>query len=179
VAFVPRRMIDEHVEGIEPKLLQRNETTSIQTEEKLWEGPKLPAPLAVHIDPSGATTGYGLRKSARAAATVRPGTGKILVNGKNWVDYFQNMYTRGVLLEPIIAAEKINQMDVHVRACGGGFQGQAEAARLAIANAFVNRDPEMRFLLLKTRMMKRDVRLKERKHTGKRAARKKQAWVKR
>jgi len=101
------------------------------------------------------------------------------VNGRHWVDYFRHIYTRGLLLAPVIASEKIGLIDINLLARGGGFAGQAEAGARAIAKAFINGDPEMLYLFRESRMQTGDLRVKERKHTGRRAARKKQAWVKR
>jgi len=80
--------------------------------EKFWHGPRLPLPMLPVIDEAGYSNGFGRRKSARARAAIRPGTGRITINGRNWLEYFPQIYTRSVMLEPIVAAEKIHQLDI-------------------------------------------------------------------
>jgi small subunit ribosomal protein S9 len=79
----------------------------------------------------------GKRKRAIAKATVKPGTGKVYVNGIS-LDAFQPKVARMRMMEPIQLAEGlVDKFDVWIRTNGGGYMGQAEAARLAMARAFV------------------------------------------
>eukprot|EP01125_Pyxidicula_operculata_P001790 TRINITY_DN11633_c0_g1_i1.p1 TRINITY_DN11633_c0_g1~~TRINITY_DN11633_c0_g1_i1.p1 ORF type:complete len:245 (+),score=61.01 TRINITY_DN11633_c0_g1_i1:520-1254(+) len=179
VTFIPKTQSDEVVVFKERQNIEVQQLKTLPVQEDLWQVPKLPTPLSPKVDKNGISSGYGRRKKSVSAVTLRPGNGNITVNGRNWVDYFSNIFTRGVLLEPIIAVERIHDFDITVTANGGGYMGQARATKMAIANALVNRDPELRFLMHTTLMNKRDTRVKERKHTGRRKARRRQQWVKR
>eukprot|EP01126_Amoeba_proteus_P035033 TRINITY_DN3520_c0_g2_i7.p1 TRINITY_DN3520_c0_g2~~TRINITY_DN3520_c0_g2_i7.p1 ORF type:complete len:159 (+),score=28.32 TRINITY_DN3520_c0_g2_i7:469-945(+) len=142
---------------------------------------QFPRPSPIRVDPyTGTMTGSGKRKTAHAnVAIFLNGTGQITINGKHWIDYFPSIFVRSVMMEPIIATELINEVDIKVETWGGGFMGQAEAIRNAIAVAMVRADPEYKFIMSQMGMLKVDHRKKERKHTGFRKARKKQQWVKR
>jgi len=179
VAYVPEAEEDEMVYSkpeAYPTMAQMQ--TLPPPEEGLYQ-PKLPLPVIPNIDSAGYSNGYGRRKTAKALVAIRPGTGRIIINGKHWLEYFPNLHIRGVMLEPVIAAEKIHQLDIKITTKGGGFMGQSYAIRQAIANALVARDPELRYLMDFSRLRKFDGRKKERKHTGRRGARRRQQWVKR
>jgi len=173
--FTPKAEPDEHVEHFYEDYPQPQELESHIEKQHIWQPPRIPDP----VKPNPQFIGSGKRKSARVTATIRPGTGKITVNGRHWVDYFKHIYTRGQVFAPVVASEKIGLVDIKLLARGGGVSGQAEAGARAIANAFINGDPEMLYLFRESGMQTGDLRVKERKHTGRRAARKKQAWVKR
>jgi len=173
--YTPKAEPDEHVEPVFADLPIRTELASHIEKQQIRQPPRVPD----EIKPNPMFVGSGRRKSARVMAIIKPGTGRITINGRNWVDYFKHIYTRGLMLAPVVAAEKVGLVDISVFARGGGFSGQAEAGARAIANAFINGDPEMLYLFRQSGMQQGDLRVKERKHTGKRAARKKQAWVKR
>jgi len=81
------------------------------------------------------------------------------------------------MLEPVIATEKYNKIDINIKVTGGGFSGQAQAVRQAISRALVRDDPENRFAVEELR--KADFRRKERKKTGLKKARKRKQWKKR
>jgi len=179
VAYVPVAEEDEVVTENEPDYPQIHQAKAILDPEPVWPAPGYPAPRPPKINLGGYANGFGRRKSARALVAVRAGTGRITINGKNWVEYFRNIYVRGVMLEPVIASEKYQQVDIKITAKGGGFMGQSYAIRHALAHALVARDPELHYLMVDSKFSDFDYRVKERKHTGRRGARKKQQWVKR
>jgi len=179
VTFTPPIVADEVIENIEQGIPVLEQIQTLPIINTLWALPRLPAPMVSKTDLGGVVSGNGKRKRAKAVVAIRPGTGNITINGKHWLEYFPSLFTRGVMLEPIIAAEKYNKVDITATARGGGYMGQAEAIHHALANALVHGDPEYRFLMHRTKMMKADPRIKERKHTGFRKARRKQQWVKR
>lgn len=181
VTFIAQPSGDERVPHPQARTPSFEELKTLPTPLSLVAQHAPPPPRAPQTSmlTRGLSTGYGRRKSARAAVAVRAGTGAVTVNGRPAIRYFPAMYTRAQMLEPLIAAELVGRLDVAATVHGGGFAGQASAVRHALAQALVARDPELRFLLHTNSMLKRDVRVKERKHTGKRKARKSQQWVKR
>lgn len=101
-----------------------------------------------------------------------------------------SIYTRGVMLEPIVATEKYNRVDINIKAWGGGYSGQAQAIRHALGRALVNDDPENRYVrscvtnyslarYAVKDLVKLDARRKERKKTGLLKARKRPQWKRR
>jgi len=179
VTFVPRQEADEAVVHPPSAVPSYEEIKTMPVEHKLLDSHPTPRPLTPVVDSALTTTGYGRRKRARAAVAIRPGSGLVQVNGRPLADYFPSLYTRGLMLEPIIATELTGLVDVTATVHGGGFSGQAQAIRHALARTLVRRDAELRFLLRTSGMLRRDVRVKERKHTGRRKARTRQQWVKR
>ncbi|MFT5623484.1 MAG: small subunit ribosomal protein S9 [Bacteroidia bacterium] len=121
----------------------------------------------------------GRRKKARARVRLTRGTGKILVNGKEPADYFKTEdFTRSAL-SPLTTVELADQVDITVKAEGGGLNGQAGATRLGIARALEKMDSELRVPLKQQGHMKRDPRSRERKKSGQPGARKRFQFSKR
>ena len=121
----------------------------------------------------------GRRKTARARVRLTRGTGKILVNGKEPADYFKTEdFTRSAL-SPLTTVEMADQVDITVKAEGGGLNGQAGATRLGIARALEKMDSELRVPLKHDGHMKRDPRSRERKKSGQPGARKRFQFSKR
>jgi len=178
VAFTPPLVADEivHHKAVRTNFIEQYKALPVEYKHHI-DPAGMPRPAVSRRDGQGSCSGNGRRKTARAVANIRPGTGKIMVNGKNFADYFGSLYTRGIMLEPIIATEKYNVVDINVRAWGGGFSGQAAAIGQAIARALIRDDPENRFALRS--IVKPDFRKKERKHTGLLKARKRPAWKRR
>ena len=86
----------------------------------------------------------GKRKRAIARATIRPGKGKVTINGQNLVDYASHMI-RLRISEPLVIAENVvKKLNIDVNIIGGGVHGQADAARLAIARALVEHDEKLK-----------------------------------
>lgn len=121
----------------------------------------------------------GRRKTASARVRLTRGTGKILVNGHAPEDYFKTEdFTRSAL-SPLKTVEMLDQVDVTVKAQGGGLNGQAGAVRLGIARALEKMNGELRVPLKQQGHMKRDPRSRERKKPGQPGARKRFQFSKR
>jgi len=114
----------------------------------------------------------GRRKSSVARVYLTKGSGKITVNGKELQEYFTLKNIQHNLLEPLQIAEVDKEYDVKVNVDGGGFKGQSEAARMAIARALVKINEEYRKPLKSRKLLTRDARVVERKKYGKPKARK-------
>ncbi len=121
----------------------------------------------------------GRRKQAVARVRIRPGNGKIVVNGRPIEDYFPSETHRMVLSEPLTATNTNEVYDVDATIFGGGVSGQAGALRLGIARALVDLDPEVRVTLKRAGLLTRDAREKESKKYGLKKARKAPQYSKR
>lgn len=121
----------------------------------------------------------GRRKTATARVRLTRGSGQITVNGKSPDDYFATEDFCRAALSPISTAEMDGQLDVLIRAQGGGLNGQAGAVRLGIARALEKMNGELRSPLKREGHMRRDPRARERKKTGQPGARKKFQFSKR
>jgi len=128
----------------------------------------------------GGGYGRGGRKSSFAQAWVFPnGDGRVIINGKPLVRFFSQVIKRATVLEPLQFTDTLGLVDTVCKVEGGGFTGQAEALRQAIANALVNVDPEYRGPLKTAGLHRRDPRGVERKKPGLHKARKGYPWHKR
>ncbi|KAJ2808827.1 37S ribosomal protein S9, mitochondrial [Coemansia guatemalensis] len=105
--------------------------------------------------------------------------GEVLVNGRPLAEYFTRPMDREAVLFPFQAAERLGQFNVFVRVSGGGNTGQAEASQLAIARALLAADESTRSALGSSGVLRPDMRMVERKKTGKPKARRSYTWVKR
>ena len=114
----------------------------------------------------------GRRKSAVARVYVSGGAGKITINGRDIETYFPSSILRYIVLQPLNKLEVAEKYDIKVNLVGGGFKGQAEALRLAIARALVKINPEDKSALKAEGFMTRDAREVERKKPGQPKARK-------
>ncbi|HBM86784.1 MAG TPA: 30S ribosomal protein S9 [Opitutae bacterium] len=121
----------------------------------------------------------GRRKTARARVRLTRGTGKVIVNGKEPADYFKTEDFTRAALSPLTTVELADQVDITVKAEGGGLNGQAGATRLGIARALEKMDSELRVPLKQEGHMKRDPRSRERKKSGQPGARKRFQFSKR
>lgn len=121
----------------------------------------------------------GRRKAAVARVVLKPGTGTITVNGKDYKDYFPLDFIQQRIEAPLNTAEAREKFDVTVNVFGGGVKGQADAIVLGIARGLVFDNPEIRPALKKGKFMRRDAREVERKKTGLRKARKQEQYSKR
>jgi small subunit ribosomal protein S9 len=110
---------------------------------------------------------------------LRPGTGKIEVNGRPLAEYFPNQAARLVVQQPLLATETSGKFDVLVLAHGGGPVGQAGAIRLGLARALQIFNAELRGALKKLGYLTRDPRKHERKKYGRPGARKRFQYSKR
>ena len=114
----------------------------------------------------------GRRKSAVARVYVSEGAGKITINGRDIETYFPSSILRYIVLQPLNKLEVAEKYDIKVNLDGGGFKGQAEALRWAIARALVKINPEDKAALKAEGFMTRDAREVERKKPGQPKARK-------
>jgi small subunit ribosomal protein S9 len=114
----------------------------------------------------------GRRKTARARVRLTRGTGKIVINGSEPAVYFKTDAFTNAALSPLKTVEMSDQVDIQIRAQGGGLNGQAGATRLGIARALEKMNSELRIPLKKEGHMTRDPRSRERKKAGQPGARK-------
>lgn len=123
--------------------------------------------------------GTGRRKEAVARVWVRPGTGVITINGQAPVEYLCRERLVEDVMQPLRAMGDANAFDVKALVKGGGMTGQAGAVRHGIAKALVDASVENRGILGPLGLLTRDPRMKERKHAGKRRARRAKQFSKR
>jgi len=114
----------------------------------------------------------GRRKASVARVYLTKGEGNITVNGKDYKDYFPKQYIQNNLVEPFQTVEVENIYDLKVNVNGGGYKGQSQAIRMAIARALVKLNEEFRSPLKARKFLSRDSRVVERKKYGKPKARK-------
>ena len=113
----------------------------------------------------------GKRKSAVARVYLRPGNGRIVVNQKEFQDYFPQETTRNLARQPLALVDVGPELDIIVNVQGGGPEGQAGAIKHGLSRALVAMNPEFRPILKKAGLLTRDPRIKERKKYGRRGAR--------
>jgi small subunit ribosomal protein S9 len=123
------------------------------------------------LDPQGRAYATGKRKNAVARVWIKPGSGKVVVNGRSLETYFARPVLRMILQQPLGAAKRVDQYDMMVTVAGGGLSGQAGAVRHGLSKALVAFEPELRGVLKKEGFLTRDSRIVERKKYGKRKAR--------
>lgn len=121
----------------------------------------------------------GRRKTAVARVILRPGEGKVKVNGRAFENYFPSEALRVIVQQPLVETEHQGRFDILINAFGGGVDGQAGAARLGIARALIAFNPELRPRLRQGGYLTRDPRAKERKKYGQKGARKRFQFSKR
>jgi small subunit ribosomal protein S9 len=121
------------------------------------------APASIHAS--------GKRKTAIARVYLRPGSGRILVNQRNFEEYFPRETTRNLVRQPLQLVNMGPEFDILVNVRGGGLEGQAGAVKHALSRALLALNPELRPSLKKAGFLTRDSRIKERKKYGLRGAR--------
>lgn len=121
----------------------------------------------------------GRRKTSVARVVIRPGSGKIIVNGKDINEYFPTKFDVLKAIEPLKVVDAMGKFDFKVNVEGGGTTGQVGAISLGIARALVLFDPEYRPTLRKLGYLTRDPRMVERKKYGQPKARKRFQFSKR
>ena len=130
------------------------------------------APVHVQkLDAQGRAYATGKRKDAIARVWIKPGTGKITVNKKDYVAYFARPVLQLILRQPIMLTNREGQYDVVATVSGGGPSGQAGALRHGLSKALTHYEPELRGILKKEGFLTRDSRVVERKKYGRRKAR--------
>ncbi|MCH7665366.1 MAG: 30S ribosomal protein S9 [Acidobacteria bacterium] len=115
--------------------------------------------------------GTGRRKTASARVFMRPGSGGLKINGREFEDFFPNPALRMIVRQPLLLTETAEKFDISVTVRGGGSSGQAGAVRHGITRALVEYNGELRERLKASGFITRDPRKKERKKYGLKGAR--------
>ena len=123
--------------------------------------------------------GTGRRKTSVARVRLAAGSGKIVINGRPFENYFSTETLRGVVTQPLTVTETAGKFDVQVNVSGGGPSGQAGAVRHGIARALLRADANLRTALKGDGLLTRDPRMRERKKYGQPGARKRFQYSKR
>ncbi|MDE6655125.1 MAG: 30S ribosomal protein S9 [Muribaculaceae bacterium] len=121
----------------------------------------------------------GRRKAAVARVILKEGNGTITINKRDLSVYFPSSILQYIVKQPLTTLDVAEKYDIHVNIDGGGYKGQAEALRLAIARALVKINPDDKAVLRKHGFMTRDPRAVERKKPGRPKARKRFQFSKR
>ena len=131
-----------------------------------------PAPIREkEVDSQGRAYATGRRKNAVARVWVKPGTGKITVNGRDQTIYFARPTQRMMIQQPFDVSQRNGQFDVVATVSGGGLSGQAGAVRHGIAQALSKFEPGLRGAMKTSGFLTRDSRVVERKKYGRVKAR--------
>jgi small subunit ribosomal protein S9 len=143
----------------------------------------VPTVMPVDVEPRrdalGRSYATGKRKDAVARVWIKPGNGKIDVNGRESPTYFARPVLRMIINQPFVAADRLGQFDVWCTVKGGGLSGQAGAVRHGISRALTYYEPGLRPLLKQQGFLTRDSRVVERKKYGKHKARRRPQYSKR
>jgi small subunit ribosomal protein S9 len=133
--------------------------------------PSMPEDVKPQLDALGRSYATGKRKNAVARVWLKPGSGRIDVNGRESPVYFARPVLRMLINQPLVAANRLGQFDVWCTVKGGGLSGQAGAVRHGISQALTRYEPGLRPLLKSQGFLTRDSRVVERKKYGKAKAR--------
>ncbi len=123
------------------------------------------------VDAQGRSYATGRRKDAVARVWLKPGTGQIVVNGRDQTVYFARPTLRLVINQPFDVTERVGQYDIVATVKGGGLSGQAGAVKHGIAQALSKFEPALRSAVKAEGFLTRDSRTVERKKYGKAKAR--------
>ena len=124
------------------------------------------APTEPQIDARGRSYATGRRKNAVARVWIKPGSGRILVNNREFEVYFARPVLRMIINQPFLVSGRVNQYDVICTVSGGGLSGQAGALRHGLSRALTYYEPGLRPILKKAGFLTRDARAVERKKYG-------------
>jgi len=135
--------------------------------------PQAAAPVEAKpkLDAQGRAYATGKRKNAVARVWLKPGSGKITVNGRDSPIYFARPVLRMLISQPFVISNRLNQYDVVCSVAGGGLSGQAGALRHGISKALTYYEPGLRPVLKQQGFLTRDSRVVERKKYGRAKAR--------
>jgi small subunit ribosomal protein S9 len=146
--------------------------SSLQDLKSATAAPLVEAPVHVQkLDKYGRAYATGKRKNAVARVWIKPGSGKVSVNGRELETYFARPVLRMIVQQPLGIAARKDQYDITVTVAGGGLSGQAGAVRHGLSKALTYYEPGLRGVLKKEGFLTRDSRVVERKKYGKRKAR--------
>ncbi|MCX7864723.1 MAG: 30S ribosomal protein S9 [Novosphingobium sp.] len=130
------------------------------------------APLRTQeLDAYGRAYATGRRKDAVARVWLKPGSGKVTVNGRDQEVYFARPTLRLIINQPFQVANRVGQYDVVATVKGGGLSGQAGAVKHGISQALAKFEPELRAVVKAAGFLTRDSRVVERKKYGRAKAR--------
>ncbi|PRY74852.1 30S ribosomal protein S9 [Alkalibacterium olivapovliticus] len=121
----------------------------------------------------------GRRKNSTARVIMTPGSGQITFNGKDITEYLNFDHLHLIVRQPLAITDTVESYDISINVHGGGYSGQAGAARHGISRALLTVDPEFRPALKAAGLLTRDPRMKERKKPGLKKARKSPQFSKR
>jgi len=141
--------------------------------------PNAPVEHVRKLDKYGRAYATGKRKNAIARVWLKPGNGKIVVNGRELKVYFARPVLQMVVNQPFSVADRANQFDVECLVDGGGLSGQAGAVKHGISKALTYFEPELRKPLKTALFLRRDPRIVERKKYGRAKARRRFQFSKR
>jgi small subunit ribosomal protein S9 len=130
-------------------------------------------------DALGRSYATGKRKNAIARVWIKAGSGKLMINGREYTKYFARPVLQMILNHPFKLVNRENQFDAFVTVCGGGLSGQAGAVRHGLSKALTYYDPTLRPSLKQEGLLTRDSRVVERKKYGRRKARRRFQFSKR
>jgi small subunit ribosomal protein S9 len=131
------------------------------------------APVYVQkLDAQGRAYSTGKRKNAIARVWIKPGSGKITINGKDQMQYFAREILRMMIAQPLEVTDRLTQFDVDCTVQGSGLSGQAGAIRHGLSHALTHYEPALRPVLKPHGFLTRDSRVVERKKYGRAKARK-------
>ena len=162
------------LEAEEEERAQREAALASEEEE-----PKAASRAPAKIEGDARFLATGKRKTSIARVTLRPGSGKIEVNGRALDEFFPRPLHQTTVKLPLTITGYEKNVDVRVRVHGGGISGQAGAVRHGIARALIEVDPELRAELKRRGFLTRDARAKERRKAGLKKARKRPQFSKR
>ena len=152
-----------------------DETKKASTDETTLAAPVTAEPAMMPMEPKldaqGRAYATGKRKNAVARVWIKPGSGRLIVNGKDGPEYFARPVLQMIIGQPMSAVDRTTQFDVWCTVSGGGLSGQAGAVRHGISKALTYFDPRLRPTLKQGGFLTRDSRSVERKKYGKRKAR--------
>ncbi|MEL6374767.1 MAG: 30S ribosomal protein S9 [Pseudomonadota bacterium] len=123
------------------------------------------------LDQHGRAYATGKRKDAVARVWIKPGSGRITINKREFETYFARSVLQMLLKQPLVAVNRLNQYDVMATVSGGGLSGQAGAVRHGLSIALTRFEPELRGTLKNGGFLTRDSRVVERKKYGRAKAR--------
>ncbi len=129
------------------------------------------APIEPKIDALGRAYATGKRKNAIARVWIKPGPGKITINGREVKSYFARPVLRMIIIQAFTVAGREGQYDITATVTGGGLSGQAGAVRHGLSKALTYFEPALRPVLKKAGFLTRDSRVVERKKYGRAKAR--------
>jgi len=153
--------------------------TQAQTQAAAPTGTQPAVEAQPKIDAQGRSYATGKRKNAVARVWIKPGSGKITVNGRDSAVYFARPVLRMMMNQPFVVSDRFGQFDVVCTVNGGGLSGQAGAVRHGISRALTFYEPGLRPVLKKGGFLTRDPRVVERKKYGKAKARRRFQFSKR